>query len=415
MKLLVTMDWSGRPVKVGDLEVFRTRGTETYQFIYAREWIDKGFQIDPTLALIPDFVHHSQNLPGVFQDISPDRWGRLIQTRVHNENVSAFDLLLGVSDHMRMGAIRLSDANQPDVFLADNTNIPKLVNIRALEEACRRVEKGLETQEDLRQLVGPGSSLGGARPKAAVYDNNQLYIAKFQSNQDTERVGAWESTLLDLAQKAGLSVASHLLLNKHGERPILLLERFDRSPVGRIPFVSAMTLTGRSDGESASYGELSSAILSLSAQAKRDAFELWQRMAFNAMTGNTDDHLRNHAFLRDRQGWRLSPAYDLNPNNTPYDRRIHALAFITDEKTPSLDLCVEMAKPFFNLDKTQVAQGLKAIGNALKQWRQTARQNGLADSEIKRMARAFEHQDSERLLSGWIGPAPKPKPPGRRR
>ena len=397
MKLVVTMDWANQPEKVGELEIFNNRGAETYQFTYAKDWAAKGFQIDPALDLVPGFQYHSQNLPGAFQDISPDRWGRLIQQRAKGGFMSDADFLLGASDQMRLGALRLSEAGRPEIFLAANANVPKLVHIRTLEEASQRLEKGLETEEDLQHLLGPGTSLGGARPKAVVQDGGKLYLAKFQSNLDTERVGAWEATLLDLAQKAGIPVAGHRLLNKDDEHPILLLERFDRNDAGRIPFASAMTLSGLRDGQNASYGELASVVSSLSAQPKLDSFDLWRRMTFNAMTGNTDDHLRNHAFLRDRQGWRLSPAYDLNPNNEPFERRAHALAFLPGESKPSLDLCKEMAA-FFNLNKQQVEHGLKRIGNALAQWRGIAKRNGLTEGEIKRQATAFEHQDSQRLI-----------------
>ena len=150
---------------------------------------------------------------------------------------------------MRMGALRLSDASRPDVYLADNHNVPKLIHIRELEEACGRLENGLETEDDLRHLFGPGSLLGGARPKAGVQDGKTFCIAKFQSNQDTERVAAWEATMLDLAQKAGIPTARHRLLSKNAERPILLLERFDRREAERIPFASAMTLSGLRDGQ----------------------------------------------------------------------------------------------------------------------------------------------------------------------
>lgn len=165
MKLVVTMDWAGDKMRVGELEVFSTRGAETYQFTYATDWTDRGFQIDPALELVPGFVHHSQRLPGVFQDISLDRWGRLVQQRAHSGFLSEADYLLGVSDLMRMGALRLSKEERPEVFLADNTRVPKLVHIRALEEASLRLEKGQQTEEDLQQLIGSGTSLGGARPK----------------------------------------------------------------------------------------------------------------------------------------------------------------------------------------------------------------------------------------------------------
>lgn len=398
MKLRVTMDWPTCPGLVGELEVFATRGTETYRFTYAEEWAAKGFEIDPALPLVPGFAHHSQALPGGFQDVAPDRWGRLVQQRAKSGFTSDADCLLGVSDFMRMGALRLSHTARPDVYLAEHQNVPTLVDIRALEEASRRLEKGLETAEDLRQLFGPGSSLGGARPKAAVLDGKTLCIAKFQSTLDTERGAAWEATLLTLAQKAGIPTARHRLLNREAERPILLLERFDRKGNERIPFASAMTLAGLRDGQDASYGELAGVVSSLSSQPKLDSFDLWRRMTFNAMTGNTDDHLRNHAFLRDHQGWRLSPAYDLNPNHESYARRSHALAFLPGEKAPSLALCQEMTG-YFNLDKKQVEHGLNAIGAALTQWKTIAKSNGLSDSEIQRKAAAFEHDDSQRLIS----------------
>jgi serine/threonine-protein kinase HipA len=397
MKLIVTMDWAGHLKKVGELEVFNTRGTETCQFIYTKDWAEKGFQIDPALDLIPGFAYHSQGLPGVFQDISPDRWGRMVQQRAKGGFMSDADYLLGVSDQMRMGALRLSEPNQPEIFLAPHTDVPKLINIRALEEASQRIEKGMETAEDLQQLLGAGSSLGGARPKAVVQDEGKLYLAKFQSNLDTERVGAWEATMLDLAQAVGIPVAPHRLLNKESDRPILLLERFDRNEAGRIPFASAMTLSGLRDGQASSYVEFAGVVSSLSSHPKRDGFDLWQRMTFNAMTGNTDDHLRNHAFLRNRQGWHLSPAYDLNPNNEPFERRTHALAFFPGENKPSLELCKEAAQ-FFGLDKRQLEYGLKTVGAALGEWRAIAKRNGMGEGEINRKATAFEHEDAEKLI-----------------
>jgi serine/threonine-protein kinase HipA len=298
LKLLVTIDYANHRKTVGVLEMFNTRAAQNYQFTYANEWIATGFQIDPTLNLTSS-IHHNQNMPGVFRDISPDRWGRLVQTRVKSCFVSDVDFMLSVSDYMRIGALRLSEASNPDLFLASHTNIPKLANIRELEQASCRVEKGLETQEDLQLLLGPGTSLGGAHPKASVMDGDKLCLAKFQSNTDTERVGAWEATMLDLDHVVGIPTAKHRLLGANSERPILLLERFDRTGAGRIHFASAMTLSGLHDHENFSYAELADVISSLSAQPLHDVFDLWCRMTFNAMTGNIDDHLRNHAFLRD--------------------------------------------------------------------------------------------------------------------
>jgi serine/threonine-protein kinase HipA len=168
VKLIVTMDWPPCPGKVGELEVFSSRGAETYQFTYTKEWTKNGFQIDPALPLVPGLKQHSQKLPGAFEDISPDRWGRMVQKRARGGYMSDADFMVGVSDMMRMGALRLARAESPDTFIAANTDVPKLVDLRELEAACLRIEKGQETDSDLRQLLGPGSSLGGAHPKAGV-------------------------------------------------------------------------------------------------------------------------------------------------------------------------------------------------------------------------------------------------------
>jgi serine/threonine-protein kinase HipA len=398
VKLIVTMDWPMCSGKVGELEVFSSRGAQTYQFTYAKEWTEKGFQIDPALPLVPGLKQHSQKLPGAFEDISPDRWGRMVQQRARAGYMSDADFMVGVSDFMRMGALRLAHADSPDTYIATDTKVPKLIHLRELEAACLRMEKGQETESDLRRLLGPGSSLGGANPKAGVWDGGKLYLAKFQSNTDTERVAAMEATMLDLAGKAGIPVATHRLLDKDGERPVLLVERFDRNDAGRVPFASAMTLAGLREGQEFCYAELASVISAYSSQPKLDRYDLWRRMTFNAMTGNTDDHMRNHGFLRSRQGWRLSPAYDLNLNNEPLERRAHALAFEPGENRPSLALCKELAE-YFGLDEKQIEHGLNMLGKALHEWRKTAQQNGLTANEINRIAAAFEHRDSEKLVA----------------
>ena len=418
MKILVTMDWQGEQQRVGELEVFSNRGHDVYQFLYDDQWVASGFQIDPVLALSSNEIFTSKTLPGVFQDISPDRWGRLIQKRARRGYMSDVDYLLGVSDWMRMGAIRLSLADNPEAFVAEHTNIPKLINLRDLEAASRRVEQGQETSGDVQQLLGPGSSLGGARPKAVVQDGDQLYLAKFQSNLDVERIGAWEATMLDLAFLSGIPASVHRLLNKDSERPILLLSRFDRIGSERIPFASAMTLANAQDGDEFSYAALSEVISCYSSQPKHDKFDLWKRMVFNAMTGNTDDHLRNHAFLRMPQGWRLSPAYDLTPNDAPFEQRTHALFFL-DDAHPSLEACRELGQEYFDLKESEVQMGFALVGAALATWRDAARMNGLTDNEINRMENAFEHEAKDELvhLAALKGIKAKPflaqKPRGR--
>lgn len=382
------------------LEIFTSqRGTERYQFTYERDWCRTGFALDPDLDLLPGMPFQSAKLWGTFQDISPDRWGRLVQDRVQDRHLSESDYLLGVSDYMRMGALRLSRVEASGEFLAPTTDVPKLVHLRALETAIERLEQGQQTEADLALLAQPGSSLGGAHPKAAIEDQGKLYIAKFQSRLDTERVGAWEATMLDLAGAAGLRVAKHRLLNADGERPVLLVERFDRQQGGRVPFASAMTLAARDEqtADAASYLELADVIKATSAQPKGDQVELWRRMTFNAVCGNTDDHLRNHGFLREPQGWRLSPAYDLNPDRQDLERRRHALSFDGEQRRPSLSLCLDLAD-YFGVDKTIQAHALGALRKALESWQDLAKRNGLRGEEIKRMSGAFDHAAAEQVL-----------------
>ncbi|WP_410013123.1 type II toxin-antitoxin system HipA family toxin [Sodalis sp. C49] len=395
----VTIDWQDNARLVGQLDVYVARGTERYQFTYAADWARNGFAIDPALELIPRTPYVDNKLWGAFQDISPDRWGRLVQTRVNNRHLSECDFLLGVSDYMRMGALRLSDAAQPDVFLADNHDVPKLVNLRELEAAVHRFEAGRESASDLAMIAQPGSSLGGAHPKASVEDKHKLWLAKFQSNTDTERVSLWEATMLGLARKAGIRTAHHRVLNAGGDRPVLLVERFDRLDGKRIPFISAMTLLERNENnkEGASYIEIADALTHYSSRPGADRLELFSRMIFNAMTGNIDDHLRNHGFLREPQGWRLSPAYDINPTTEHFARRNHNLSFDGDRSKPSLDTCLALAE-FFDAGKAEVNAALTKIAQAVSQWRNIAKGNGLRGEEIMRMERSFEHDDTERLL-----------------
>ncbi len=204
---------------------------------------------------------------------------------------------------------------------------------------------------------------------------------------------------MDMAKSAGLTVAKHRLLNAKSERPILLVKRFDRDESGRVPFLSAMTLMQLRDAsEGGSYAELAGVIQKVSSQPKVDLFELWRRMTFNSMTGNTDDHLRNHGFLRDQQGWRLAPAYDLNPNPLQYKRRRHALSFDGESSSPSLDLCKDLA-PYFDVEDPMINDALKKFGLALKSWKSAAKKNQLEAEEIKRLESAFVHDDSEKLIA----------------
>ena len=402
-ELSVFMDWMGQTHHVGELTAFTSRGSEHYQFRYASAWVERRdcFAIDPALELVPDLSYSAQELWGVFQDVSPDRWGCLIQTRIQNRFLSRCEFMLGVSDYMRMGALRLTARGQPNAYLAAHSDVPKLVHLAEIERASRHIENNKATPDDLAILLQPGTSLGGAHPKAAIEDEGTLWIAKFQSVMDTERVALLEATMLDLAAYAGIETPEHRVLNGSGKRPILLIKRFDRLSGARVPFLSAMTLLERNEKnkDNASYLELADGITRFSSQPRRDKNELWRRMVFNAMMGNIDDHLRNHAFLRDVHGWHLSPVYDLNPTSQPAHRRSHALSFDGQRSQPSLDGCLELA-PYFEVEREQITAVLRQLQLTLRAWQAVAKRNGLKPAEIKRLAVSFEHDDTKRILGG---------------
>ena len=414
-KLRVSLNTPTVDKKVGELAVIQTRGREHYQFVYDAGWCTapNGFAIDPLLELMPGFPHNSETLWGCFQDIAPDRWGELVQDRVAGQHLHKSDYLLGVSDAMRMGALRLSEMDTPEIFLADHQDVPKLLQLNALQDAVLRLERGQETTEDMQMLADTGSSIGGARPKAVVEDRGVLWIAKFPSTHDTQRAALWEATMLDMAKQAGIRTAEHKVINPKGEKPVLLIKRFDRQYAtntklgqggSRIHFASAMTLLGYSEQQrrNASYLNLADVAAQQSCQPKIDQQELWRRMVFNAMAGNTDDHLRNHAFLREKQGWRLSPAYDLNPAKELYERRRHALSFDSKSYRPELEKCIELAAYFAadtRSNKHAHQHILTAVVKSLQDWKKTAQKNSLTSSEINSMSVSFEHKGVEALFS----------------
>ena len=327
---------STEPNFLGTLFVENVRGRESCSFEYDADWLKSStnyMYLDPDLQLYAgrQYPTGAKNVFGLFADSSPDRWGRLLMTR--RERILAeqegrkprklldSDFLLGVYDETRMGAIRFKlDKDGP--FLSDDseTPTPPWTSLRTLEEASRQFENdesGLE-QKWINQLIKPGSSLGGARPKATVLDTSgNLWIAKFPSKHDDVNVGAWEKVTHDLARLCGLDVPESMLIDFSKYGSTFLVRRFDRNGAARIHFASAMTMLGKTDGASAadgsSYLELVSFIKANGAAPKRDLTELWKRIVFNMAVSNTDDHMRNHGFILKADGWHLSPLYDVNP------------------------------------------------------------------------------------------------------
>ncbi|RAX44304.1 type II toxin-antitoxin system HipA family toxin [Arthrobacter sp. AQ5-06] len=319
----VDLEMSTGTVHVGRAFIAAKRGVVTTNFTYALDYLalPGSYPIDPTLPLTGG-NHAVKGLPGAFDDASPDRWGRhIITKRLQAEarqlgrnagTLTARDFLIGVSDRTRQGALRFRVGDGP--HLRDGTDVPKLVQLPELRQAAQDVENHPDNLSALKRLLDAGTgSLGGARPKASVQDGGQLAIAKFGHQSDQWAVIAWEAAVLQMAATAGIAVPSHQLVHLNAD-PVLVLGRFDRVGERRIGYASAMTMLQQSDGAHGDYLDLLDVIDETSEEPNADREELFLRIAFNIAVNNTDDHLRNHGFMRGRSGWRFSPAFDVNPN-----------------------------------------------------------------------------------------------------
>jgi serine/threonine-protein kinase HipA len=314
------------------------------------------------------------------------------------------DFLLMVDDEARQGALRFKKEEQgPFLTTYSNHHIPPLIAIGKLLNAANRVLEDSDTNEDLKLLLAPGSSLGGARPKASVRDKDgHLAIVKFPRKEDEIHMIEWEAVALTLASKAKINVPEWRLVSA-GREQLLLSRRFDRKDSIRIPFLSAMSALGAKDNEFHSYLEIADTIRRISASPKEDLQALWRRIVFNVLISNVDDHLRNHAFLYSGlSGWRLSPAYDLNPTPTDIKPRVLSLAIDLIDHSASLNLAIDVAH-YYDLTPSQAKKIIKEIGSATALWRQEAAKFKIKKSEVDRMASAFEHEDSKSLYSKKAG------------
>jgi serine/threonine-protein kinase HipA len=413
-QVLVFADWQGLPGPqfMGTLSATPVRGKEIFSFAYAREWLASSYAqlLDPALQLYsgPQYVaDEEQSNFGLFLDSAPDRWGRVLMGRREaalarqeerpERKLFESDYLLGVYDGHRLGGLRFKE--QVDgPFLNDNRTMaaPPWASLRELEQASLELERdGAVDNPDylkwLTLLVAPGSSLGGARPKASVVDPDQgLWMAKFPSAQDEHDVGAWEAVVNQLAMAAGLQVAEGRAQRFNSRHHTYLSRRFDRTAAGeRRHFASAMTLLGYQDGTShqdgASYLELAELLMTQGASVAEDLAELWRRIVYNICISNTDDHLRNHGFLLTPKGWRLAPAYDLNP--IPYDRGLRLNISQTDN---ALDLNLARQQALhFRLTLAQADAIIDQVVAAVRSWRTVAEQYNLGRDEQRRISRAF--------------------------
>ncbi len=396
------------PVLLGKLYVGVIKGGETYSFEYDKNWLAENklsINLDPELQ---PFVGRQfpigKSFFGLFSDASPDRWGRVLMNK--RERILAekegrkprklhdSDYLLGVYDETRMGGTRLK-LEQSGPFLSDDkgTAAPPWTSLRTLEEASRNFENdenGL-TEKWLNQLIKPGSSLGGARPKATVADTKgQLWIAKFPSKNDENDIGAWEKVVHDLARMCGLNVPESRLEKFSKLGSTFLVRRFDREGDKRIHFASAMTLLGKTDGASAADGtgylDIVGFIKSYGANPKSDLLELWKRIVCNMAITNTDDHLRNHAFILSKNGWVLSPLYDVNP--VPYGDEL-SLLVDDEDNSISVELSIRTA-PRFGISEAQAKKAADEILMIVREnWERLAKEYGLSRGQIEDMRPAF--------------------------
>jgi serine/threonine-protein kinase HipA len=410
--LLVYADLQGQPRFVGRLWARVRNGRESASFEYDRAWLahPERFSLEPALELGPAPFHTASGQPlfGAIGDSAPDRWGRVLMRRAERRRaererraprtVFESDYLLLVDDQARQGALRFAEC-EAGPFLSDGgTKIPPLVELPRLLSASQRFLDDKESDDDLRLLLAPGSSLGGARPKAAIRDRGgPLAIAKFPHHADEVNTIAWESVALTLAAKAGVTVPAWRL-ETAARKPVLITRRFDRDGLLRLPFLSAMSMLGARDNETRSYLELADALRRYGASPKQDLLELWRRIVFTVLISNSDDHLRNHGFLwTGPAGWRLSPAYDLNPVPADIKPRVLTTAIDLDDTTASLDLALSVA-PYFGVAPSAARTIVTQVGKAVSSWRKVAARLGLRAAEIDRMASAFQHDDLKAAL-----------------
>ena len=381
----------------------RTRGArETCSFEYRAEWLRdrEAFALDPELPLAAGRFHSERALFNAFADPAPDRWGQTLLRRAERararregrapRTLLAVDFLTLVDDETRLGALRFRDPAGA-AFLTTGSKVPPLVALPRLLRASAAVLADEETEDELQLLLAPGTSLGGARPKASVRDGERLAIAKFPSRDDDWPVTRWEATTLALAEAAGVTVPARRLATVLA-RPVLVVERFDRAGAERIPYMSALTALAARDGEPRSYLELADVLRTSGGRARDDLHQLWRRIVFNVLVSNTDDHLRNHGFLWRPGGWRLAPAFDLNPMPVDVRPRVHALALDDHEPAASLEL-VRSITPRFGIRRGDASSIIRAVAAAVSRWRSVAAAHGVSARQIERMASAFDHAD----------------------
>lgn len=401
--------WKGliAPKRIGVISAQQSKGSRIFGFEYDKDWLksDQLFLLDPEIGLYSgtQYPEKKDNF-GVFMDSMPDTWGRKLMLRraaqlalakgEASPKLHEIDFLLGVHDVSRMGALRFK-LNPEGPFLDDNSDnpTPPIAHLRELQASVKAYEEddgGKNGGEWIPMLFAPGSSLGGARPKANVIDlNGHLCIAKFPSKADTTDKAAWEYLAYELACRAGINMPLCTIEKVRGPYHTFLSRRFDREASERIHFASAMTMTKNSeDGirdATPSYLEIADFIQTYGTAIEEDLHQLWRRIVFNMAISNTDDHLRNHGFLLAEKGWRLSPAYDINPS---IEKNGLALNVDMDNNALDFELALSVGQ-FFQLKDDQMHQIIQEISKVVRDWRKLASELGISRAEQQIMSPAF--------------------------
>ncbi|QOC23251.1 HipA domain-containing protein [Wenzhouxiangella sp. AB-CW3] len=384
----------------------------TLRFEYESAWVDSPdfLLLDPMIGAYPgpQFPASGRDNFGLFEDVSPDRWGCVLMQRREDlrayeqgrkpRALNAWDYLLGVQDETRMGAMRLR-APDGQVYLDNSPKpVPPATELRTLEAASRELETALERGDLealdrwIRVLIAPGSSLGGARPKCSFrMVDGSLWIAKFPAKDDQRDVALWEQVLARLAENAGITTAVSTLYPFGQRYHTFCIRRFDRRGDRRIPFASAMNFTAKTDGDEASYLDMVQALDDHGTyEVKRDLEQLFRRVLFNILVSNRDDHLRNHGFFVTRDGIRLAPTYDVNPMP---EKATHALSIDETSAAPDLSLALATAG-LYGLDKPAANRIVATVRDAIAPWREVARELGASRAELLSMESAFSDRSN---------------------
>jgi len=409
LTIFVYAHWKGikTPQLIGTLSALYAKGKKAFSFEYDKDWIHSKsqFLLDPDIQFYsgPQYPNNKENF-GVFLDSMPDTWGKTLMKRraaqealEKNEKIKTLyeiDYLLGVYDESRMGALRFKTEEDGDFLDCTNSNpTPPWSSVGELQEAVNQFENDVDhkvTKKWLKVLMAPGSSLGGARPKANIIDKDKnLWIAKFPAKSDTIDKAAWEFLAYKLAIKAGIIMSESKIQKITGKYHTFFTKRFDREKEERIHFASAMTMTGNTENtikdNPASYLDLAEFIQNYGCTINKNLSQLWRRIVFNIAISNTDDHLRNHGFILTNKGWILSPAYDINPS---IDKDGLALNIDTHNNALDFNLAKSVGE-YFRLDEQQMDTIIAEVLAVISTWKTEATKIGISKTEQALMENAF--------------------------